>query len=98
MAEIETRLSVHGITEGDFQSWRHNPVTKVFLRYLVDKRTFIERSTLDQWISGSMSLMADQSLRGQIIELIEIERLPFEAIFNFYSQEEASDDNSGTTS
>lgn len=79
---------VHGITESDFQSWRHNPVSKVVLQYLSDKRAFVERSVIDQWIAGSMSLMADQSLRGQIIELIEMHQLPFEAIFNFYSKED----------
>lgn len=86
--EPERDLRVHGITKADFQSWRHNPVSKVVLRYLTDKRAFVERSALDQWIAGSMSMMADQTIRGQIIELLEIEQLPFEAIFNFYSQED----------
>lgn len=79
------------ISKADFQLWRHHPVSKVFLKYLADKRAFVERAAIDQWVAGSLSLVADQTIRGQIIELYEIENLPFEAIDNFYRSEEESD-------
>ena len=82
---------VRGITAQEFAAWRHNPVTRLYRRYLADKREFIERAALDQWLSGALSLQADQTIRGQIIELVELSDLPFEAIYEFYKDQEAVD-------
>lgn len=81
------------ISESDFQIWKHHPVSKIFLRYLADKRAYLERAALDAWIAGSLSLQMDQTIRGQIIELFELEHISFEAIEAFY-QEQIEDDAS----
>lgn len=91
--EIVKEEIVKGINKADFQSWRHNPVSKVFLRYLADKRSFLEQSILDQWMSGSLTLMSEQTVRGQIIELFEIEALPFEALSSFYEESNGTETN-----
>lgn len=82
-----TETTTNGISKHDLQSWRHHPVSKVVLRYLKEKREFIERAALDQWISGSIELSNAQVMRGQIIELAELENLQFEALAMFYEVE-----------
>ncbi len=76
------------IDREDFNQWRHHPVTKVFLRYLHDKRRYLTTAMTEQWLGGSLSMQTEQTVRGQIIELMELEILPFEAIESFYSEEE----------
>lgn len=85
-----------GISAEDFNTWKHHPASKVVLQYLRDKRLFIERLALDQWIAGALTLTADQTMRGQIIELFEIENLPFEAIESFYFSDEDRNANETT--
>jgi hypothetical protein len=43
---------------------------------------------MERWVSGALSLLEDNGLRCQVIELFEIEHLPFEAIEAFYKSEE----------
>jgi uncharacterized phage-associated protein len=81
-------LQVGGITRRDFEQWKHEPVTKLFRRYLADKQTFIERYAIDRWLSGTISLQEDQTLRGHIVELAELSDLPFEALVEFYKEDE----------
>jgi uncharacterized phage-associated protein len=83
--------AVGEISAHEWAAWRHNPVTKLYRRYLAEKRAFIERAALDQWISGVLSLQADQTIRGQIIELAELGDLPFEAVYEFFKDQEAVD-------
>lgn len=86
MAEIQ----VNGITEQDFNLWKHQPVSKLVFRYFADKKKFIQEAALEQWFAGLISLGEKNAecLRGQIIELAEHSELPFEAIVSFYYQEE----------
>jgi hypothetical protein len=79
---------VYGITRQDFEHWKHAAVTKLFRRYLADKRAFMERTILDQWINGVLSLQTEQTVRGQIVELTELTDLPFEALVGFYQEDE----------
>ena len=77
-----------GIGESDFASWKHHPVSKVFLKFLADKRSFLERTALGEWIAGNLSLQMDQTIRGQIIELFEIENASFEQMKAFYEEQQ----------
>jgi len=86
-----TEVIVNGIAKSDYQSWRHHPVSRVILRYLKDKREFIERAALDQWIGGSIELAESKAMRGQIIELFELENMQFEALEAFYAVEKEED-------
>lgn len=80
--------NVKGITKADYQTWKHHPVSELFFGFLVDKRAFFERSALDRWIAGNLSLVEDQTIRGQIVEMVEAEQLAFEDIHSFYKPEE----------
>jgi hypothetical protein len=92
----QTAPAVWGITAQEFAAWRHHAVTKVFRQYLRDKRAFIERVAIDQWIAGALSLQADQTMRGHIVELAELSDLPFEAIYEFYKEDQEGMDAAQT--
>lgn len=77
------------ITKEQFGLWKHEPITKWFLNYLINKRAFLKSVALENWLAGSCSFAnVDQTVRGQIIELEEICDLPFEAIEEFYKERE----------
>lgn len=79
-------MLVQGITQADFDSWKHHPVSKVILRFYRDKKDIMEQAAIQQWIAGVMTL-GDQALRGQIIELDELSNMPFEALIEFYGED-----------
>src|SRR5690348_4215602 len=78
-------LTVKGLTELDYNSWKHHPVTKIVNQFIADKKNFIERTALEQWINGGRDPDTDlKTLRGQIIELTELHEMPFMALEVFY--------------
>lgn len=79
------------ISRQDYQEWKHHPVSKVYFEYLRKKRDFIKSSALEQWVAGSDQFAScNQTVRGQIIELDEVVELPFEAIEEFFKEEEVN--------
>lgn len=81
------------VTREQYNLWKHDPVTKVLLQFLTDKRKYLIDFASEQWVGGSNSFAEmNQTVRGQVIELGEIVELPFEAIEEFYRQQE----NDGT--
>jgi hypothetical protein len=77
------------VTREEYNEWRHHPVSKVFLQFLRDKKEFLTKAMMDQWLDGNEAFdRAGQTVRGQIIELGEIADMPFEQISEFYKQEE----------
>lgn len=89
------------IKREEYQRWRHDPVSKFFLKFLTDKQIELKAIALESWVNGSQSFGdCNQTIRGQIIELQEIAELPFEAIEEFYKdteEENAAENSVGTT-
>jgi len=89
------------IKRDDYQRWRHDPVSKFFLKFLLDKQAELKSIALESWVNGSQSFSdCNQTIRGQIIELKEIAELPFEAIEEFYKDTEennAAENSIGTS-
>jgi hypothetical protein len=80
------------ISKEQFGLWKHEPVTKWFFDYLINKRAFLRSAALENWVAGSQSFGdMNQTVRGQIIELEEITDLPFEAIEEFYKERETNE-------
>jgi hypothetical protein len=77
------------ITKEQFGLWKHEPVTKWFFDYLINKRAFLKSAALDQWLNNATW---PETVRGQIIELEEITTLPFEAIEEFYRERDDVND------
>lgn len=74
------------ITKEQFGLWKHEPVTRFFFDYLINKRAFLKSAALDMWLGDPKSLT--ETIRGQIIELEEVIELPYEAISEFYKERE----------
>ena len=79
------------ITKEQFGLWKHEPVTRWFLDYLINKRAFLRHAALEMWLSDPSKLT--ETIRGQIIELEEITELPWDAIEAFYKER----DNASTS-
>lgn len=79
---------LEGIAEGDFQVWKHHPVSKVFLRYLADYRMALLRDVLERWEAGALTLDTEKEIRGRTITLAELTELQFASIQKFYIEEE----------
>lgn len=75
---------MNGITKEQFNLWKHDPVSKVFLGFLRDKREYLISVASEMWVDGAE---VPPAIRGQVIELGEIAGLEFEAIENFYQEQ-----------
>lgn len=72
-----------------FNLWKHDPVTKLFIQFLQDKRKYLIDFAAEQWVGGSDTFaQMNQTVRGQVVELGEIAELEFGTIEAFYKPEE----------
>lgn len=85
---------IDGLTEGDFQVWKHHPVSKLYLKYLDDYAMLLGRELLDRWLAGHITLETEKELRGRILTLTDLVELQFTSIEKFYQTEEK---NEGTS-
>jgi hypothetical protein len=81
------------VNKEQFNLWKHDPVTKLFLQFLQDKRKYLIDFAAEQWIAGSDTFsQMNQTVRGQVVELGEIAELEFGTIEAFYKPEEEGND------
>lgn len=65
--------------------WRRHPITDLVIRrYLPDFRGALERSALNSWLGGTLSLNAEQEARGHLIAAHLIENLDLATVRVFY--------------
>mgnify|MGYP001606481111 CR=1 FL=1 len=86
-------FELNGITEGDFQSWKHHPVSKLFFRYL---RDFVGQARRDQLIAienskEAMSPKEQGEYKGAIKVLTELAEIEFSHLLALYPVEEKID-------
>ena len=66
-AEAEqAERTLHGVTLVDFNRWKHNPVTKLFRRYLSDKHADAVQGTMEAWLAGDLELAVENEARGML--------------------------------
>lgn len=80
--------NIDGITERDYLAWRHDPVTKVFLKYLRDYGAAVKGRVVAQWETGALHLMTEQEARGRYLVTKEISELKFDSMLTLYAVEE----------
>lgn len=80
-----------GISEGDFNNWRHHPVSKVYLKYLADYRAMLIRELLMRWEAGALIVETEKEIRGRVMTLADLVDLRFESIQKFYAEEESNE-------
>lgn len=83
-----------GITEADFQRWKHHPVTKMWLRFLKDYERQLSEQQIGKLRSSSSS--PDQftlgTFTGAINAVNEMADPKFEFILSFYPTDEQEED------
>lgn len=90
MKRYSADFVLDGITEADFQSWKHHPVTKMFLRYLRDT----ERQYAAHQVGGLRSTKGTPDpfelgkWTGAINAIAEMAEPTYESIVNFYTPEQ----------
>lgn len=82
--------TVDGITSLDFRMWRQQPVTRMFLKYLADRRDDFVAGVMDQWLGGDLQLATEDETRGYAKCLREIGTTKHEHITHFYATREAA--------
>lgn len=86
-------MTLEGLTEADFNVWKHHPVSKLYLRYLGDYRAMLIRELLERWEAGTLQLDTEKEIRGRTMTLADLTELQFASIQKFYSEEK----DEGTT-
>ena len=87
-------VELNGIREADFQSWKHHPVSKVFLRYLADYRDTLRKHQLAV-IENSpdpIAPKAEGEYAGRVRTLDELANIEFSHLVQFYPEEEEEPD------
>lgn len=97
MNDSKEPLHVFGITEADFQSWKHNPVTKMFRQYLRHYADELERGHLMRWKAGAMEQGKEDESVGRVNTCEDMIGLEFEDIHEFYHSQEQQETNETET-
>ena len=97
MNEDDERTEVLGVTEADFNAWKHHPVTIAFRQYIIDYRRALIDYHLAKWEANVLD-EGDDEARGRVIGLQEIAELEFSHIALFYKEpnDEMNEENNGT--
>ena len=85
--ETTETYKLNDIAEQDFQRWKHHPVTKVFMRYLMDMADQLRRSQLIDIENNAepMTPKAQGEYKGRVSALAELSTIQFEHLVEFYS-------------
>jgi hypothetical protein len=88
-------VPVLDITEADFASWKHHPVTKVYLRYVLDYAGVAKQALADSVLSTEASLdqLTIGKLSGRILAWQEMATLELAHIAQFYTPETEEESN-----
>lgn len=91
---------IKGITEADLQSWRHHPVSKVILQYLLDYQAGLRDQAWAYLLGnrvGPIDVEQLSELKGRASAALELAELPFETIQSFYTTEILEEENGTET-
>lgn len=81
-------MILDGLTDSDFNVWKHHPVSKIYLQYLGDYRAMLLRDLLARWEAGAITLDIEKEIRGRAMTLAELGELQFASIQKFYQTDE----------
>ena len=86
--------ALNGITRDDFGRWKHNPVTKVMFRYLLDYAAQLRLAQIAdlEHSDKPMEPKLQGEYKGRVNTLTELGGLAFEDIDRFYSEQKQGDD------
>ena len=90
-------VNINGITESDFNGWKHNPVTKMFHQFLLHYAGSLEEGHLMRWRSGETEQGKEDECVGRVLTLNEMAELEFASIVDFYNPETEQQEENETT-
>lgn len=77
------------MTKEQYNEWRNHPATLFFRQFLKDRREALIRGASEAWLNNPKAWETEHlTQRGRILELFEVEDVPFEAIEVFYQEQE----------
>ena len=82
-----------GLSEQEFQLWRHNPITAAYLRYLGDQIEAFRTAAADLLEAGNLD--RSDVIRGRLLTLRELQNLSLDDVQNFYRHEDNEEKNNG---
>src|ERR1700690_4348593 len=82
---------IRGISEENFNLWKHHPVSELFRRFSEDFRAQLIKEHLSDWHAGKIDQVRDLEIRGRVAQLTDIIELSFASIQNFYPEQEGND-------
>lgn len=83
-------IDVKGVTQRDYNNWKHHPVTKMFREYLEDYRGAMTKRMVELWENGALKLSEEQEARGRMMAIREVIDLEFIHIASMYGLEEGT--------
>lgn len=88
--------ALNGITEADFQRWKHHPATKAFMRYLLDYEQQLaeEAVTLLRNTPAAPDAFRLGYFQGEVNAYRSIIELEFQKMVEFYPIAEEESDES----
>ena len=95
MTRPEHETLLLGLSEQEFQLWRHNPITAAYLRYLGDQIEAFRTAAADLLEAGNLD--RSDVIRGRLLTLRELQNLSLDDVQNFYRQEDKVGTDGTTT-
>ncbi len=90
-ALADRRRTLSELQTQHYMAWRHHPVSRVLMAYLMDYRLALQQVLLQRWETGSTSLAQDeQEIRGRVAAIREFVDLDWEAVRQFYGLDDDS--------
>mgnify|MGYP001563708204 CR=1 FL=1 len=86
MADEKKPTLPNGIGESEFNSWKHHPVTRAYLKFLADKREDTRMAALDGWEGGKLNNALSDEMRGVANTLKLASEPDFGEIVQFYDE------------
>lgn len=77
-------VHVNGITEADFNAWKHHPVTKALHVFLEGYAEALKRDHVERWLDGAVTPEEQTLARGRILAATELRTLGFQDMAEFY--------------
>jgi hypothetical protein len=83
------------ISKEQYGEWRNHPATLFFRKFLKDRREQLIHAAHETWLNDPEGFARSApTFRGRILELFEIEDIPYEAIQAFYHEEQNGSEGS----
>ena len=79
------------ISKEQYGEWKNHPATLFFRQFLKDRREHLIHMASEHWLNTGFVTEVD---RGRILELFDVEEVPFDVIEIFYQERDNARESS----